>query len=550
MTASTKTPLIGSGLPPAAAAVILAAVAALAIATLLLCGGRVFYALDDPYITLALGWHIAGGHYGINLAEGSSPSSSILYPFVLAAFAWTTWQQWVPLLINSLAAAATAALFAMICARYSIGVRPEHRGRIVFLIAALCFAINIVGVVFTGLEHSLHTLTSVAVVYGLVVTLEDGAVPGWLLPALILNPLWRFEGAALTCLTLVALALSGHVRAAVLGFVLSAAALGTYMVSMVSLGLPLLPSSVLVKASVFGPGESGLARLLHLIGNGFSLAVSYSPRVILLWIPLALMILHPFLRARGRVDARATHRLTWQREGLLVSVVGGAVLAHTLFGVWGGWFRYEIYLLAIVSAATTVVWHNEIERFVRQAGPASIGLTGVAILCLGIFYLRGTVVSPLAGRSVYEQQFQMHRFAVDFYRRPVAVNDLGWVSYRNPNYVLDVWGLGSEAARKARLIDRTPGWMAELARVHHVGVAMIYPSWFHNDVPKAWRALAVLRMAHPHVSVAADEVTFYATSAASEGDALAALHEFAPTVPATVAQVIFTPVTLSQARYP
>jgi hypothetical protein len=34
----------------------------------------------------------------------------------------------------------------------------------------------------------------------------------------------------------------------------------------------------------------------------------------------------------------------------------------------------------------------------------------------------------------------VHRFAVE-YSEPVAVIDLGWVTYRNDEYVLDLWGL-------------------------------------------------------------------------------------------------------------
>jgi hypothetical protein len=63
-----------------------------------------------------------------------------------------------------------------------------------------------------------------------------------------------------------------------------------------------------------------------------------------------------------------------------------------------------------------------------------------ALLMLNRGYVKGTLETPLAGRGVYEQQYQMHRFAVEFYKRPVAVNDLGWVSYRNPNYVFGPLG--------------------------------------------------------------------------------------------------------------
>lgn len=66
------------------ASALLAAMAIILAAILLLCDGHLIYGLDDSYISLSLGWHIGHGHYGINDADLSSPSSSILYPFVLA----------------------------------------------------------------------------------------------------------------------------------------------------------------------------------------------------------------------------------------------------------------------------------------------------------------------------------------------------------------------------------------------------------------------------------------------------------------------------------
>lgn len=59
-------------------------------------------------------------------------------------------------------------------------------------------------------------------------------------------------------------------------------------------------------------------------------------------------------------------------------------------------------------------------------------------------------VTPLAASDLYEQQYQMARLAQSFYRRAVAVNDLGLVAHGNNNYALDLWGLGSEQVRKAR----------------------------------------------------------------------------------------------------
>jgi hypothetical protein len=517
-----------SGVGGGAAAIVLIVIASLAVWSMLVCGGHLIYTLDDPYISLGLGWHIAHGHYGLNSTELASPSSSILYPFLLAGFAWSALQDWAPLLINALAAAATAALFASMLVHYSLGLRAPERLRIVALVALLCVAINIVGVVFTGLEHSLHVLDSVAIVYGLALALESGTAPRWLWLAILLNPLWRFEGAALSALALLALAVQGHRRLATLVLLLIAATVGGHMLAMSRLGLPPLPSSVLIKANVFASEQTGAQRLLSTLQHATSSALQYSWHTIFLWIEFALVLLHLLRGRRGP-------------QRLFAAVIVGTVLAHVLLGSWGWWYRYEIYLLAVLTAAVIVLWHVEISHFVRHASPLALAGAAATVLLANAFYVRATLLTPFAGRGIYEQQFQMHRFAVDFYHRPVAVNDLGWASYRNPEYVLDLWGLGSEAARKARLVDRKPGWIEQLTRSHGVGVAMIYPNWFQGEIPLEWRPLAELRSAHRHVYAGNDEtVTVYATSDSAAGPALAALHEFASDTAPTVATLMFT----------
>src|SRR5438552_2195320 len=333
----------------------------LTVATVYLCGGHFVYTLDDPYITLALSVHIAEGHYGLNAAEVASPSSSILLPFLLTAFARFSWQEWVPLVLNSAAAVGTAALFAVSCSRYGIGGQPEGRRRIAFIIVAVCFATNIVGLVFTGLEHSLHTLTSVAIVYGLARTFEEDEVPVWLIPILVLNPLWRFEGAALTYATLGALAVSGHLRAAVTGSILSSAVLAAYMLLMSSLGLPLLPSSVMVKEASLAANDSTWGLIYEFVRHAVSDAISYTPHILLLWLSVALLILHPLLRACGSLIRISNRQMLLRREVLLASVVIAAVGAHVLLGRWGSWFRYEVYLLAMTVPAVIGLWHAQLE---------------------------------------------------------------------------------------------------------------------------------------------------------------------------------------------
>src|SRR5207248_4211963 len=116
-------------------------------ATLALTGGRLIYALDDAYIELSLAWNIAQGHYGINAADVSSPSSSILYPFLLAPFAWTPYLDEAPLVLNSLAGAATLALLGRAACRQGIVVERSSAWRAGLLLVVLAIAVNLPGLV-------------------------------------------------------------------------------------------------------------------------------------------------------------------------------------------------------------------------------------------------------------------------------------------------------------------------------------------------------------------------------------------------------------------
>ena len=50
-----------------------------------LAANHFIFSLDDAYIHLAVAENILKGGYGINIPEYSSPSSSILFPYLLAA---------------------------------------------------------------------------------------------------------------------------------------------------------------------------------------------------------------------------------------------------------------------------------------------------------------------------------------------------------------------------------------------------------------------------------------------------------------------------------
>ncbi|HWB49026.1 MAG TPA: hypothetical protein VG651_07940 [Stellaceae bacterium] len=498
----------------AATVPLLLIIAGITAAILCLCDGRLIYSLDDPYISLALADQIAQGHYGINAGEPSSPASSILYPFLLAVFAWAPWREWAPLLLNTAAALTTAAILAREAVRLRLVQDRRQIPAAAGLIVVLCLSLNIVGLVFIGLEHSLHVLTAAYVILGLARALDSRRVPPALVATIVLLPLWRFEGLAEAGLALLALAAAGYWRPAATAATAIAVALAAYVGGMTALGLPPLPSSVLVKSDIAQAG--GLAALWHGL-RGHLTASLANPEA------------HPAFLLLGLIAARPLSRRfaqTGRRDWLVAGVGAGTLAAHILFGAWGWFARYEAYALAAGAAAAIVLWREPLAAFLARPRPIPVAAAAIALLLIGRTYVLAEVATPVASLGIYEQQYQMHRFAAEFYRRPVGVNDLGWVGYRNPNYVLDLWGLGSEQARTLRAnAAGDPQWLGRLVAAHGVGLVMIFDDWFPGQVPAAWRRVAALKAAH-RLTSPFDTVSFYVTSPEAAPEALAALRAF------------------------
>ena len=64
-----------------------------------------------------------------------------------------------------------------------------------------------------------------------------------------------------------------------------------------------------------------------------------------------------------------------------------------------------------------------------------MGLLMLASLLISLWVQMDSIILPRSSPgNIYYQQQQMHRFAADYYKGNVAVNDLGWVAYKNDNY--------------------------------------------------------------------------------------------------------------------
>jgi hypothetical protein len=485
-------------------------------ASMLLCDGRLVFTLDDPYIHLAVADHILSGGFGVNASEFSSPSSSIIWPYFLALTEALHLGAFGPLAIDAAAACATVVTMLRLLEASGLFATADDRPFGYAVALLVVFLASAVALPMTGLEHSVHVWATVVTFAGLVGAIS-GQAPNWLhFAALVLLPLLRFEGAAFALAAIAGFALLGRRRFAISAAVVIACCLAAYAASMVWRGLPLLPSSVLLKARIAEAAYEHTSALSAIVDNLLASLISpYGRRLILLGLAMSGCA-------------------WWQRADRKALVVGGTVVAaisaHLAFGQYNWFYRYEVYIIALAGLA--LLW--SVAQLKPRLDPRAWAVTRIALVLLlafvGMPYVSAALVTPFAARNMYEQQYQMGRFAQAFYQHPVAVNDLGLVAYKNPNFVLDLWGLGSEPVRKAKLAGQYgPAQMAALAFEHRVDLVMIYDSWFRDGVPRSWTKVAVL---HTNlVTAAGADVAFYRTPTADADELTRALAAFAAALP-------------------
>jgi len=456
--------------------------------------GALTYSLDDPYIHLKLASNIAQHHYGFNFGEYSSPSSSIIWPYLVALFS-----SWVyfPLILNVFFAIFSAVFVVRVLERSVAGVSSNFKSAIILITAiTVILATNVLGVVFTGMEHGLQIMLTAALVYGMILVSDDPrTISWWFVAAIVLAPLVRYECISVSISAILVLFyfkkyIHALACALVLIFVLSG--FSAYLSNM---GLPYLPLSVMNKT-----GASGSGLPLDALKRGLAASLKEPRANLLLYLEASLLSL--ILISRGIKSGKMLIGLT----SLIV------VLAHLVAGKYGWMSRYEnyalMYVILLILYFSAPIFVRLFENTGRYAVLRAVSVSLVLLIVLFWRYTSALLVTPLSMNNIFQQQYQMHRFAVEFYKKPVAVNDIGLVGYENNNYVLDLWGLASRDALNARMSGAGVGWMSELASKNNVKLAMIFDEWF-PELPHDWKKVGVLRFQRPNVIVASKAVAFY-----------------------------------------
>lgn len=491
----------------------------------LLTDGSFSYSLDDAYIHLALARQLADGHYGLEPSSFAAPSSSILWPFLMASANRAGLGVGGPLFVNWLCTLGLGASLAALLPRLLAFVRGS-RASLVATVMLVVLAIGAVPVAFFGLEHSLQLLVTAELARRLFGVDKDAQ--RWsssLIVFLVLGPLIRYENLGLS-LAVALFVWPGTFRSRVVVSLACCAPAVVFGLFLLLLGLEPIPSSILAKKSL---DTSSLLGLFSSVATNFGLAVTRLNRGQLLSTCLVILSVAAMFGAQER------RRLRW--AGAI------ATLCH-LFA--GGYGRYELYIwLFDLLLLIDIFGASFTQRAISRS--KSLAVLAVALGFGGAPYLGWLFQAPFGARSIWAQQGSMV-LVTRVVGEPIALNDIGLVSYASGVRVLDLWGLGSEAARRARLRG-TVGWVGATLDESDVELAMVYPNWFAGQLPRDLQPVLSMTYLGPWPSTAEREVVLY-TRRALAGRTRERLLEIVPEIEARGNRVEVNPPhrTSSQRR--
>lgn len=491
---------------------------------LVLNGGVFTYPLDDTYIHLSMAEQIVRGEYGINPGEFASAGSSIIYPFLLLPFAGTALHQYMPLFWNSFALVWSLILIEKIF-RES-GFYRVRNTRLMAIIAMVVapVSLNIIGIALLGMEQMLHILMVLFALLGLIRWQANQRLNFYLVVAILLAPMIRYEATGIALLLAFMVAWDGQKRAGVLLGLLAVLPLFVFGTFLYMADGNFLPNSVLRKIML--TKNEGAAFFVSNFSGGSSGLIAWL--LVALAAVIALLMLNPALRRDGLS----------LRVGLIAAT---ALFGHVFFGRNGWGNRYETYIIVFGVLAFWVY----LRPVLQQQGVAGLGAAGIGlaalILPLKFFATQTITFGPFSMNNIYAQQMQTARFARDYVQAPVLVNDIGLTSFQNENRVVDIWGLASSQALDARAAKAPAGWVNTLANDTGADLAMVYENWVRPAAAPGWTTLGYLTLKGPSYAVAGRQVTFFATNPQSVERLQKRMREFAPILPDAVVLEVLDP---------
>ena len=507
--------------------------------------GHMIYALDDPYIHMAIAKNVVHhSTWGISPYEFSGASSSPLWTLMLIAiYAVVGVNEITPLILNLLSAVGLLGLLYAMLRREALTQR-----QVATSLVLLFFLLPIPLLIFIGHEHLLHTLLVLLFLHlGMPLLLREEApfqttrFTLWALTPLLSI---RYESLFMLAIFCGLLLLRRRwVDAVVIG-VLAWVPVVAYAAFSLNHGDLWLPSPIVIKTTL--RDTSSVNDTIKELLNQFSYA-ELRQRYMTMMTRQGLQLAYPALIAVGIYIWRAMQGHTfWEARQVWLLVFIGSAALHVHFARTSYFYRYEAYLvvlfaiillpplvriLAAQNISLRAIRANLLQAVVLLAMVAALAFPYILRIYEGISH------TPRGMTNIYQQQYQMGRFIKTYYDgQGVVLNDIGAVCYLADIHLLDLWGLGTpattEAIRKGTLWRKTIGTMAA---ERDMQIAILYEAEFqyYGGLPQEWVRVALWTIPD-RVTPAGKTVTFLAVDPAAADQLRANLHKFEAELPSEV----------------
>ncbi len=476
--------------------------------------GRLVYALDDAYIHMAVARNLVKhGVFGITRYEFSTPSSSPLWTFSLAAlFSLFGVKDFIPLLMNYfLGLVLLLYLFSLLRRLF----KPWLSLLLLILFALL---LPLFPLIFSGMEHLLHILLVLVFFERLRAFLEKAEKRHLLILSLLsfIATTARLETLFLAGAAFLVLAAKRRPLAGLAVLLASGAGVLVPGLYYMAHSWPLLPASVLAK---------GDPRLWWVLKNRGPF------HAVLFAIDLVRVKAFKYFEVllAGAVLGIAAFFSKDHLVKVLYTIYFLVLAGHSVFAQFGWFFRYEAYLVA----AAFLLFVQAVSKMDVKAEREEVAvLLGVLLIFVVAFAERAAANfnTPLATHNIYTQQYQMAQFLRMFYQgRTVIANDIGAINYYANIHCVDTMGLSSLTVQKMWRGGMRNELLKTLSQTYPVDIAVIYEALFKNAIPEDWKEAGEWKI-DDNIVCGSDRVSFFAVRDETLAQKLRIFSTFLPDV--------------------
>lgn len=170
---------------------------------------------------------------------------------------------------------------------------------------------------------------------------------------------------------------------------------------------------------------------------------------------------------------------------LAIIVVVAMVTSHP-----SSFDRYTTYIhLSVFYIVSMAFWNRRILSIVSLVLLLALPIERQILSCQNILNIKP------ASKNIHDQQYQMAMFLSDNYsNRPIALNDIGCVSYFSNIDIVDLVGLGGDRIELSDVV---------------ADIAIIYPDWFKAKIPDTWTPYGAWEIQN-NVVCSRSQVVFFA----------------------------------------